>query len=102
MESYRPPDWEYGAWREDERFLRNPPVIVEERLYNAYEAGADAMYQPAYDKGRKDEREALRKIAFLDMGPGDWLRDSGIFDFTAKYWGKVALVPYEEEQDEKL
>jgi len=25
------------------------------------EAGADAMYQPAYDKGRKDEREALKQ-----------------------------------------
>ncbi len=50
----RPEGWEYGAWKKDEQRLRDPPVVIEERLYNAYEAGADALYESAYAKGRAE------------------------------------------------
>lgn len=45
MKQWRPKGWEYGAWRKDELLLRNPPVYINERLYNAFEAGADAMLE---------------------------------------------------------
>lgn len=43
-----------------------------------FELGADAMYQPAYRKGRKDAREALRKGASINintkaLGKGKWV-----------------------------
>jgi hypothetical protein len=54
---YRPEGWKnpYVEYHEDFGYL------VQDDEFDAYEAGANAMYQPAYDKGREEEREALRR-----------------------------------------
>ena len=48
---WRPNNWEYGAWQKAESRLRNPPIIVGERLYNAFESGADAMLEAQKSMG---------------------------------------------------
>ena len=59
--------WRPEGWKNPHEIEYKPgvnsAVDVAEGL--AYEAGADAMYEPAYQKGRKDEREELKASGAL-------------------------------------
>jgi len=62
----RPGNWENPYESEVKAILNRGgyrgslPTENLERKSKIFEAGADAMYEPAYNKGRKDEREALK------------------------------------------
>ena len=48
-------------------------IVKEEYMYyggdrEIFEEGVDAMYEPAYQKGRKDEREALKRTGIKGYG----------------------------------
>ena len=82
--SWRPKDWKYGAWQEAERFLGSPPIIVEERLYNAYESGADAILE-ALRKNPVDQEQ-------LRLFYKETLRDVSSFRGES---GKLVFIPDE-------
>ncbi len=83
MDRWRPKDgWEYGAWVKDERNLRDPPFIMEERLYNAFEAGADAMCK-AKDEARRPVKEVRLKLIEVDFG------DMSMSEFVDWMYGEV-------------
>jgi len=52
-------NWRPENWKEIVNDYKDPDATY----YSSYdfEAGADAMYQPACGKGRKDEREVLKE-----------------------------------------
>jgi hypothetical protein len=89
MKNWRPPDW-------DEMLVNThcytKPIKIGDIDIPEYghcvEAGADAMYEPAYEKGCKEEREALRKggVPWIDVNNG--IR------------GKLVFIPDEEADDE--
>ena len=64
----RPDNWEYGAWQKDECLLRSPPINTEERLYNAYEAGADTMQKAIRDAYPTSHEVRLRIIDMVYGG----------------------------------
>ena len=51
------------GWKNPHEVIYKPGInsAVDVAEGQAYEAGADAMYQPAYDKGKADLLEALKK-----------------------------------------
>ena len=101
MSKWRPPDWK----RFDEKYgdlsstVYNPMSIQTPlNIPDAYEAGADAMYEPAYQKGRRDEREALRKggVHIDNPSPG---RKAGTINFKKRITGTNVFIPDEKESD---
>ena len=68
--------------------------------YRAFEAGADAMYEPAYQKGRREEREALRKEgtntreAITSSTPSTLL-----LEVPKGYFGTYVFIPDEKESN---
>lgn len=43
-------------------------------FHNAYEAGADAMYQPAYEKGKAEGKTELLEALAKQVGPNPCLK----------------------------
>ena len=63
--------WRPEGWKNPYETYEVPKIRCSEECnvrHFTYEAGADAIYQSAYDKGRKDEREDLKKDGdFIDI-----------------------------------
>ena len=75
-------------------------------LGNVFEAGADAMYEPAYQKGRSDEREELRARGLYGEYCEDFIVSSRVkpdepdwaeaFFATLENKGTLVFIPEEE------
>ncbi len=72
MSNWRP-DKEWDVVKIASKALGREVITICDEYKALIEAGADAMYEPAYQKGRHEEREALRKMGV-----------------KCKYWGEDA------------
>lgn len=83
---YRPDGWKNPYSILPKHMEREYPVTIE---WDAYEAGADAMYQPAYDKGKEDGKKEVLEALKKD---GDYINIQG-YGTQNVYYPKLLIKP---------